>query len=157
MTIAEQNVVDNIKKFGWIVTTVMDRIDEPTDEPNFAYSTGLYETFNKPEILIVGLKPDLSHILINNIGYDYKNKRQFQIGKLHDGILDKFDCLLIDVEKKYYKNYFGQSLWYYQNEGFPVTQIIYPTINGFFPWDDAFPKNLKQPILNEKYQNGISN
>lgn len=149
MTKSEQKNIDDIKKFGWIVTMVMDKADESTDEPNFAYSIGLFETFGLPEILIIGLKPELQHIIINNIGEDYKAGKKLESGTFQKDIIDNFDCWVVEVDKKYYKDYFGRALWYYKNDNFPVYQIVYPTTKGIFPWEDDFPKTLKQPILSE--------
>jgi hypothetical protein len=155
MTKAEQKIIDTIKEYGWTVLMVMDRKDEPTGEPNFAYSIGMYETFGLPEILIIGLKPELQHVLINNIGGSYKSGLKLQSGIFQKDIIDNFDCLIVEVEKKYYEDYFGQALAYYGHDNFPVYQIVYPTTKGIFPWEADFPKTLKQPILGERLDKSL--
>jgi len=65
----EKKLVADIEELGWHVLKVL----EDDNGPGFVYSVGLFKTFNHPEIIIVGLKLDLAHILINNIGVDIKN------------------------------------------------------------------------------------
>ena len=53
----------NIEKFGLQVIMV-----NATDySPSFAYSIGLYKTYNHPEIICFGLPNDLGHGIINDI------------------------------------------------------------------------------------------
>ena len=140
----DQKVIDSIEEFGCHVTQVFDPEGK---EPDFSYSIGLFKNYNAPEILIIGLKFDLCQDLINNICEDYKEGKYLKVDDFNSDILDNFDCFVVEVDKKYYNEYFGQSIWYYKNTDFPVLQIVYPTTSGVFPWDKKFPKRLKQPIL----------
>lgn len=155
MTVSEQHTIDIIKKHGWTVMKIMDSLDTLTEEPNFAYSIGMYETFGLPEIVIIGLKPELQHALINNIGESYREGIKFKSGTFQKDIIANFDCLIVEVEKKYHEDYFGRALWYYGHDNFPVYQIVYPTTKGIFPWEKGFPETLKQPILNEQFAKGV--
>lgn len=65
----DKKLLDDIDEFGWHVLKVL----EDDNGPGFCYSVGLFKTFGHPEIIIVGLKLDLAHTLINNIGHDIKN------------------------------------------------------------------------------------
>src|SRR5688572_24743948 len=105
----EQKLIDSVDQVGWHVMKVL----EDDKGPGFAYSIGLYKTFNHPEIIIVGLKLDLAHILINDIGEDIKKGLKFESGKFYDNILDDFKCLLLNVNKEFYKEYVGYGRWYY--------------------------------------------
>lgn len=135
-----------IEKYGCTVIHVINT--ENDSEPEFSYSIGLFERFGQPEIIIIGLKQELRHILINNICEDYKEERRLKINQLNDDIIENFGCMVVEVEKHFYKEYLGQALHYYGNNIFPVLQIVYPTLKGFFPWQKEFPKEIKQPILN---------
>jgi len=144
---SEKKVIDGIRQFGWHIINVT----EDENGPGFSYSIGLFKTFNHPEILIVGLKLELSQILINNIGYDIKNGRIYESGQFYDGILDNFKCSMVNVSPDYYKTYVGFGIWYYDNSNFPLMQCIYPTIKGFYPWEKDWPEDLRklQPILGD--------
>lgn len=117
--------------------------------PGFGYSIGFYKTFNHPEIIIVGLKLDLIHTLINNIGHDIQNGKVFKSGNFHADIIDGFDCKMLKVSKQFYDLYVGQALWFYENDDFPLLQCIYPTIKGIYPWESNWPEEIKdiQPVL----------
>ena len=152
---SEQQVHDDIANYGCHIVHVVDMADEPSEQPNFSYSIGLFKNFNLPEIVIIGLKQELRHDLINNICYDYEEGVSLKISTFNADILEDFDCLVVEVDKKYFKDYFGWARWFYGNDDFPVSQIIYPTLEGLFPWNKDFPIEIKQPILNDEYQLGI--
>jgi len=42
--------------------------------PGFAYSVGLFETYQHPEIICFGLKPDVLHEIINDVAKIIHNK-----------------------------------------------------------------------------------
>jgi len=143
----DKKLIDDIDKVGWHVLKVL----EDDRGPGFAYSVGLFKNFEHPEIIIIGLKPDLAHILINNIGEDIKNGKRYDSGQLYADILDDFNCLMLEVSKEYYKEYVGYGLWYYKDNNFPLLQCIYPTIKGIYPWEKDWPADIKelQPILGD--------
>jgi hypothetical protein len=144
----DKKLIDDIGKFGWHVLKVL----EDDNGPGFAYSVGLFKTFKHPEIIIIGLKPDLAHILINNIGEDIKKGTQYQSGQLYTDILGDFKCLMLDVPKESYKKYVGYGLWYYEGDKFPLLQCIYPTVKGIYPWEKEWPEDIidLQPILGDR-------
>ncbi|MCC6372752.1 MAG: DUF4262 domain-containing protein [Bacteroidia bacterium] len=151
MTPSDKKLHSDIESHGWHVLKVL----ADDTGPEFCYSVGLYKTFNHPEILIVGLNLDLAHSLINNIGEDIRAGKIFLSGQFYSNILENFKCLLYDVDKSYYDEYFGYANWYYANKDFPVLQCIYPTVNGVFPWDKNWPEEIKnlQPILGQIKRN----
>ena len=147
MTKGDKQLLSDIEEFGWHVVKIL----EDDKGPGFCYSIGLFETFNHPEIIIVGPNLDLAHTLINNIGEDLKNGMGYETGKLYPDILDGFDCLMLKVKEEHYKQHFGYAQWYYKNKSFPVLQCIYPTVKGVYPWEAHWPENIKdlQPILGD--------
>ncbi len=147
MTASEQEVFDHVEKYGCHVVSVFGG-ENLQKEPPFTYSIGLFKNFQLPEIIIIGLKTELAHVLINNICYDYKKGKSLKLGAFNSDILDHFDCMVVEVDKKFYPDYFGWARWFYKNDDFPVAQIIYPTVKGVFPWEKDFPANVQYPILN---------
>jgi len=143
----DKKLISDIEKLGWIVFKVL----EDDRGPGFCYSVGLYKHYQHPEIVIVGLKLDLAHILINEIGESIKEGKKFHSGEFYPEILDDFRCLMVNVDKEYYQDYFGYGLWYYKDDAFPVLQCIYPTIKGIYPWEEKWPEDLAdiQPILGD--------
>jgi len=145
MSQGEKKILKDIENYGWHVLKIM----EDEQGPGFCYSIGFYMTFNHPEIVIVGLKPDLAHLLINNIGEDLKKGKTYRSGQFYSGILDNVDCLMLQVAENNYDEYFGYGLWYYKGNDFSALQCIYPTVNGIYPWENDWPDSIKnlQPIL----------
>lgn len=141
----EQKIKSDITKHGLHIIHVLAE----DDLPNFSYSIGLYETYQKSEIIIIGLKQDMQQVLLNNIAYDYKQGRELESGKMHNDILDDYECLLLDIDKKNYDEYMGQAIDYYKSKDFPVMQIIWPTPSKMYPFDKDAPDGFKkwQPVL----------
>ena len=140
-----QEVQDNIDKFGLNVRHVLAE----DDLPPFSYSIGLFKSYGHPEIIMIGLKQQLAHILINNMAADIKNGKVFTPFKYEADILDDFNCYIIEVEKSNYDAHVGGAQQYYKGDGFPLLQCIYPTVKGIYPWEDEWPESMKdlQPIL----------
>ena len=146
MTGYEKQLTD-IKEHGLHVIHVL----EDDKGPSFTYSVGLYHNYQHPEIIMIGLKQDLAHILINNIGHDVKHGQAYKSGHFYKDILDNYECLMIKVDEKYYDEYLGQASRFYKNNNFPILQCIYPTIKGIFPWEEDWPEEIKnlQPLLGQ--------
>ena len=143
----EKKAVDDIRKYGLHVINVA----EDTQGPEFAYSIGLFENYAHPEIIIVGLKQQLAHTLLNNMAYDIKSGSTFASGQFHENVLDDFLCYFGDVPKSKYKDYVGWASWFYEGDRFPLLQCVYPTITGKFPWEPDFPEETLWfcPLLTE--------
>jgi Domain of unknown function (DUF4262) len=141
----KNRIKEDIELYNCHVIKVM----EEDDLPGFGYSIGLFERFNHSEVIIVGLKLDLIHSLINSIAEGVSNGKRFESYTFYPDILDNFDCFVVDVANSNYDEYVGQALSYYGNRDFPLVQCIYPTVKGAYPWQDEWPKDINglQPIL----------
>jgi len=137
----------NIEHYGLHVIKVL----EDENNPPFGYSIGLFETYGHPEILIVGLKLDLIHSLINIIAEKIKEGAVFAHGKYYPDILTNFNCYFTTVERSYYEEYVQQAINFYGSNNFPLLQCIYPTIKNIYPWQAEWPEDIAylQPILGE--------
>jgi hypothetical protein len=146
----DQHLLNSIEEIGWHVLKIM----ADDEGPGFVYSVGLFKTFGHPEIIIIGLSPDLAHVLINNIGEDIRTGKHYNSGEFYDNIVTGFDCAFLQVPKMVYRDYFGYALWYYEETAFPVVQCIYPTTKGYFPWQKEWPEDLisLQPVLGDLAQ-----
>ena len=149
LTEGDKKLISDIKEYGWHIVKIM----EEGEYPRFAYSVGLYESFEHPEIIIIGLKFELLHLLINNIGEDIRGGKKYESGEFYPDILDNFECLMLEMKAEHYREYLGYANWFYKrkNKSFPALQCIYPTVRGIYPWEDNCPKEIKnlQPILGD--------
>ncbi len=129
----------NIERSGCHIIQVLESEEHPT----FSYTIGFYERFNHPEVIIIGLKGELSGVLLNNMAYEIERGRTFVNGEYHEGILDDFLCYFGDVPKSEYKDYVGWAMWFYKYSDFPLMQCVPPTVEGKFPWDKDFPEDAE--------------
>ena len=136
---AEKKALANIKKHGLHVMHVFG--DEKN--PPFSYSVGLFENYLHPEIVIIGLKYELAHVLLNNMAHEIKNGKTFTAKEFHEGVLDDFLCYFGEVPKTEYKNHVGWAIWFYEGYDFPLVQCVYPTVKGKFAWEKDFPEDAR--------------
>ncbi len=69
----DDKLAADIEKYGLQIMHVL----AGETEPRFSYSIVLFKSYNHPEIIIIGLKQELSHILINNMAEDIKNGKVY--------------------------------------------------------------------------------
>jgi hypothetical protein len=136
---AERKALSDVKTHGLHIVHVM----EDTGNPAFSYTVGLFENYLHPEIIIIGLKHELSHVLLNNMAYDIKNGKNYTSKEFHEGVLDDFLCYFGEVPTSDYQNYVGWANWFYEGYDFPLVQCVYPTVKGKFPWDVDFPEDAR--------------
>ncbi len=85
-----------------------------------SYSIGLYKTYQHPEIIMIGLKQELMHVVINNLAEDIKNGKRYQAYSWSPDVLDGFECYFIEVDKSNYDAYVGGDVWLYDGDDFPL-------------------------------------
>ena len=135
----EQKAIDDIREHGLHVVGVA----EDESGPGFVYSIGLFENYAHSEIIIIGLRQSLGHLLLNNMAFDIREGNTFTPGQFHDGVLDDFPCYFGEVGVAHYKDYVGLARWYYDGDSFPLIQCVYPTVAGILPWEMNFPDETR--------------
>ena len=145
MDAGEQKAIADIERYGCHVIHVM----EEGDLPPFAYSVGIEKTSQAPELVVIGLKQPLAHSIINEYNRRVRGGERFEAGQLAAGFIEGFDCHLRAVHLSHYREYFGYDLWFYKGTGFRVLQLVYPTVEGTWPWDLAASEWFRawQPLL----------
>lgn len=136
---SEQKAIDDVTKHGLHIIQVF----ESEECPRFSYTVGLFETYRHPEVIIIGLKPELAQVLLNNMAYDIKLGKRFNPGEFHEDVLDDFPCYFGEVSKSEYRDYVGWDIWFYEGIDFPLLQCVYPTVRGKFVWDEDFPEDAR--------------
>lgn len=143
----DTKLISDIEEVGWHVVM----IPEDDDGPASAYSIGLFQTFGHPEIIIFGLDLGLMHQMINLIGEEVRQGRQFADGESASGILEGYDVRFLQVARRHYQEHFGYARWFYKGDDFPALQCLWPDKHGRFPTDAVYPEPLRarQPLLLE--------
>lgn len=144
----EKNILDHIDKFGCSVTSVFDPDEE---DPPFTYSIGITKSYGAPEIIIVGLKKDISHWIANEYKRRVSEGETFVFDIPYLGFLEGFPVRFGPVIETNKKEYMRSTCWLYQGSDFDAVQLIWPNTSGVWPWDanasEWFRSN--QPLLSK--------
>lgn len=123
-----KRVYDNIEKMGFHTTAVLEDINFTP----FAYSTGIFENFNIPEIIISGLGPGFSTELIENYAEKYKF-RKVPLNTKIENLTNRFPIYFIETSVEDLSEYVLSSVKYYENRKYEYVQLIFPDFNFLFP------------------------
>jgi hypothetical protein len=145
LTEHEKDVLTRLEATGWFVNKVAaDKIG-----PGFAYSFGLYDSFNHPEIILFGLPPETMHQLINDIGKQLQNGIRYADGDQTHDLLEGYVCQFGLVDRHWYKTTLTWAGWFYKSVDFPALQLFWPDKAGLFPWNPGCNERVQtaQPDL----------
>lgn len=141
-----QSVLKNIENFGFHTTSVMG---SNPDEISYTYSTGIQETASKPDIIIFGLSPSLSHTLINIYYNRIKSGESFEAGVQYSSFLKESTIVFDTVPKNKIDEYMLCVPWIYGDKQHEAYQLLYPDDDGNWPWQDNVEETFRrfQPVL----------
>ncbi len=141
----ERRVLADIERFGCHIIGVL----EDDEGPSFSYSIGLYQTFGQPEVIIFGLEPNVGITIINDISSKMKEGKKVEDWHEYDDFLEGYSVCFRQFDERFYRNYLGYALWYYQGTEFPVLQCVWPDSQHRYPWHPDYPSALhaRQPVL----------
>jgi hypothetical protein len=93
----DRKLLADVQVHGWHVIGV----EEDEEGPGFAYSIGLYRTFGHPEIIVVGLRVQVMHRMINVVGEEVRSGKKF--GHLDESgdVLDGYNVAFRTVERRH--------------------------------------------------------
>jgi len=144
----EAKALADIEAYGCHILYVL----ADDEHPPFAYSVGVEHNFKVPELVIIGLKPELSQSIINEYCRRVRNGERFSIGQRASGFLGGgFDCQFGAVHPDHYPEHFGWDIWFYDGPDFRIVQLVYPTTLGIWPWDSEADEWFRkwQPLLDQ--------
>ncbi len=135
----------HIKEYGISVIKI-----ESTDYfPSFAYSVGLTETYNHPEIICFGLRTELLQQLINDVTEIIKTEGKINAEKEYKNIFQNSRAKFLEIAKGNIEDYFKVAIKYFDTLEIEGLQLIWTDRNDKFPWEKDFEENFKfkQPLL----------
>ena len=112
----EQTAINNIEKYGCHVMHIFAE----GSLPSFTYSVGIFGKTKQPEIIVMGLKREVAHVIVNDYNDMVKEGKVFKPRRSYSDFLDGFDVQFITVDKEHYKEHFGWDIWYTK-----VTHFLY--------------------------------
>jgi len=142
--------IDIIEQFGCQVMGVTGTSVSPT----FSYTTGLYDTCGKPELITVGLPPDVAHSALNYAVELMERGVDLTVGR-HKDLIGDVECEFRPVDSKWLHQVMLRTDWFYEGADVPVLQLIYPDLeNRFQDEDDSFTEFFRQPLLSGEIEEG---
>jgi hypothetical protein len=129
---SEAKALNDIKTHGFHMLAVHDN-----GQPAFVYSIGIQETLNRPECIVVGLRPEVAAAIIGNYYNRAKAGETFEVGKRYSDFIAGFEMQVEEVHPSHFKDYVGWALGLYGKKPFKVIQLVYPTTQGAWPWEIA--------------------
>jgi hypothetical protein len=142
----EEKTLADIKAYGLAVFHILGE----EDLPPFTYSVGIEQSLGLPELIVIGLKAEVGHAVINECYRQMKEGAVIAPGARVAGLLGGgFECEIGTVLPSYYEEYMGRALWLYKGENFRTYQIVFPNTAGVFPWEPEANEWFKnfQPLL----------
>ncbi|WP_316812584.1 DUF4262 domain-containing protein [Pedobacter heparinus] len=141
----DEKTISDIEKYGLSVILI-----EATDYlPSFAYSIGLWQKYDHPEIICFGLSVQTLHIIINDVAELIKNGHIIETGRPYDDFFENGNAEFLKVDCRNIADYFGTALDFYGVKDIPALQLIWTDRNDKFPWDEGFEEEFiyRQPLL----------
>ena len=142
----ERKALADIAEHGLHILHVRER----EDSPPFTYSIGVKKSLGMPELIMVGLRPEVAHAAINECYRQMKAGEPIGPGaRVKDLLGGGFECVLVEVPPEAMREYMRWNLWLYDGADFRAWQIVYPTTSGVFPWEPHVPEGFLwwQPLL----------
>lgn len=140
------NIREKIAEYGFWVGLV------PAEghEPAFAYTIGLYQSFQHPELLVFGLGTDAMHGILDVCGDLIRGGARFEDAQATSAILEGYDVRFRAVrDEASHAEYLGYGCRYYGNRTFPVLQCLWPDKAGRFAGEPGAAESLAkaQPLI----------
>lgn len=136
---------ENINKNGYQLTCISSG-----SSPGFCYSTGIYRTFNIPELFISSLPQVLCSEIVENYVDAFKESKEIPLNKNLNFLTDRFPIFLIEVPVSNLRDYILSSIRIYKNADYKYLQVIYPDTKGNFPNEAGY--DYDQEIKGELFK-----
>jgi hypothetical protein len=122
--------------------------------PSFSYTTGLYDTCGKPELIAVGLPARTAHAALNIAIQRMEEGVDLSVGR-HRGLLGgdvEVEFRLVDPV--WMHRVMLRTDWFYEGGDVPVLQLVYPDLENLFQGEEDFDDHFLQPILSSEIVHG---
>src|SRR5262245_53518228 len=99
----DRAVLEAVAEHGWAVIV----IPEDEEGPGYAFSVGLFHTLGQPEVMVMGLRPETAHGLVNAVGESMRGGQRFEAGGRYEGLVRSLPLEFVAVGERYYEQYLG--------------------------------------------------
>lgn len=139
----------------WIVAQAEQRgnavVTVPSDDhgAGYAFTVCAWAMHEVPEAVVVGLPTELATVLLDAYVDRAATGERFQPGVLYHDFFDGVPVTVEQVAPGHYPEFFGSAFLVYPEGDFPALQLIVPTPEGHWPWQEQAPEGFAQwqPVL----------
>lgn len=139
----DEGTIRNVEKFGCSVLSVKSDAGRAF---GWTYTIGVFDTCGKPDLITVGLDPEVAHSCLNEAVKRQRSGIDLTKGR-HNDLIENVDCEFRPVDSKWVKHIMNWANWYYGGSDYPVLQAIYPDLQNRFPDEDGFDAHFEQPLM----------
>jgi hypothetical protein len=142
---AIQQAIDAV---GWAVQYVEP--GDTDDEPAFSYTIGLFTSYGHAELIIVGMRPEIMHGVLNLVAARVRDGHTVPVDTPLDWLGGPYPIRFRQVrERASYEAYVGRAIDFHRGQSFALLQLVWPDKEHRYPGEpgtsDSF--NRAQPLL----------
>lgn len=141
-----QKIKDDIARDGVSIISVMS----DGENPGFAYTVGLWETYKHPELITVGLPPQAAHGIFGEVMRMLDKGEAIETMKRYDRLAN-LPLAFINVESKHKEQYMLMLDNHYgaESENIHAMQMLWPDPKGVLPYEAGYDSKYDeaQPML----------
>jgi hypothetical protein len=147
----EAKLVDDVEEYGCHIIQVRGE----NGFPGWSYTIGLSDVLGCPELIVIGLKENVAHSLLNEAARRMQEGLRLEQGSKAEELLANVKCEFRFIEKRWVKQTMGYAVWFYGGDDFQVLQCVYPDLDDHLPWEEPFDAKWRdrQPLL---FQHSLS-
>ena len=142
----DRKVLHDIETHGWSDMSIFPVESHPGMPWN--YTVGVVESYQHPELCIVGMDHIQAHTILGSAIDLIKDGAKLEPNTYVDRIIERFPMAVVEVEDILNHDYplsmcsrlFGLE---------PANQLVWPDMEGRFPWHEDFDERYReqQPLL----------
>jgi hypothetical protein len=140
---ADERTISQIERFGCSIVSVKNDGDSTL---SWSYTIGIFDTCGKPELITVGLHPEVAHTCLNEAAKLLRADVDVKRGR-HADLIGNVGCEFRDVDPRWVEHLMDWANWYNGGSNYPVLQAVYPDLEDRFPNEEGFDTNFRQPLL----------
>ncbi len=149
--------LDIVDRHGWMIQGVFPVAGGPP-APTFCYTVGLSHPSGRhkwdphPEFITIGVGFDAGKYILNELGEMVRNGRSLTAGEQLTGLVaGDFVLTLVQVADDSSHPLNTVRDLYGKDIAPGVLQVVFPDMEGRFPWDDGYDLDPRvQPLLGPK-------
>ncbi|MFN3254117.1 MAG: DUF4262 domain-containing protein [Ilumatobacter sp.] len=139
-----------IETNGWALEPVPADPEATPPTPAYAYSIGLPDAVDFPDVAVFGLTPVASNGLVGLVADACRGGTDIPLGVELVGLLDNdLRCVFAPIDLDRWGAWFATATAWYRGDLKPMVQLLYPDRNGFLPYETGFEQRLvhAQPVI----------